>query len=44
VTYSIVGGADAAHFQIDANTGVLSFLTAPDFEAPTMPVATTSTT
>jgi type III secretion system FlhB-like substrate exporter len=35
LTYSIVGGADAAHFQIDANTGVLSFLTAPDFEAPT---------
>ncbi|MBL7650163.1 MAG: hypothetical protein JNK74_28695, partial [Candidatus Hydrogenedentes bacterium] len=29
------GGADAAHFQIDASTGVLSFITAPDFEAPT---------
>jgi type III secretion system FlhB-like substrate exporter len=35
LTYSISGGADAARFQIDANTGVLSFLTAPDFEAPT---------
>ncbi|MBL8454525.1 MAG: cadherin repeat domain-containing protein, partial [Zoogloea sp.] len=35
LTYSIIGGADAAHFQIDPSTGVLSFLTAPDFEAPT---------
>ena len=31
----IAGGADAARFQIDATTGVLSFITAPDFEAPT---------
>ncbi|MBK6744801.1 MAG: cadherin domain-containing protein [Hydrogenophilales bacterium] len=35
LTYSIVGGADAAKFQIDASTGVLSFLAAPDYEAPT---------
>ncbi|KAB2970690.1 cadherin domain-containing protein [Zoogloea sp.] len=35
LSYSITGGADAAKFQIDANTGVLSFITAPDFEAPT---------
>ena len=35
LTYSIIGGADAAHFQVDANTGILSFLSAPDFEAPT---------
>jgi hypothetical protein len=35
LTYSISGGADAALFQIDANTGALSFLAAPDFESPT---------
>jgi Bacterial Ig domain/Bacterial cadherin-like domain len=34
VTYSIVGGADAADFSIDTNTGVLTFLIAPNFEAP----------
>ncbi|MEZ4675866.1 MAG: cadherin repeat domain-containing protein [Caldilineaceae bacterium] len=34
ITYSIVGGADAALFTIDENTGALSFLAAPDFEAP----------
>lgn len=33
LTYSIVGGADAALFAIDAATGTLSFLAAPDFEA-----------
>lgn len=32
--YSISGGADAALFTIDAATGALSFLNAPDFEAP----------
>jgi VCBS repeat-containing protein len=35
VTYSIFGGADAAQFTIDAATGALTFITAPDFEAPT---------
>ncbi|WP_298619629.1 cadherin domain-containing protein [uncultured Zoogloea sp.] len=35
LTYSIVGGADAAKFSINASTGALSFVTAPDFEAPT---------
>jgi hypothetical protein len=35
LTYSIVGGADAQRFVIDAATGALSFATAPDFEAPT---------
>ncbi len=35
LTYSISGGADAAHFTIDANTGALSFVAAPDYEAPT---------
>ena len=34
VSYSIVGGTDAALFQIDASTGVLSFVAPPDFEAP----------
>jgi hypothetical protein len=32
--YSIIGGADAAGFTIDATTGVLSFVAAPNFEAP----------
>ena len=35
VTFSIAGGADAAKFSIDPTTGVLSFVTAPDFEVPT---------
>ncbi|MEX8494010.1 cadherin domain-containing protein [Sphaerotilus sp.] len=33
--YAVVGGADAARFQIDAATGVLSFRQAPDHERPT---------
>ncbi len=33
-TFSIAGGADAALFTIDANTGVLNFVSAPNFEAP----------
>jgi trimeric autotransporter adhesin len=33
--YSISGGADAARFTINASTGALAFVTAPDFEAPT---------
>ncbi len=32
--YSISGGADAARFVIDGGTGLLTFLTNPDFEAP----------
>ncbi|HEU0099279.1 MAG TPA: cadherin domain-containing protein [Allosphingosinicella sp.] len=32
--YSIVGGADAALFAIDSATGVLTFIAAPDYEAP----------
>lgn len=32
--YSIVGGADAARFAIDATNGVLTFAAAPDHETP----------
>jgi Ca2+-binding RTX toxin-like protein len=35
VSYAIVGGADAALFTVDAQTGALSFRSAPDFETPT---------
>jgi trimeric autotransporter adhesin len=35
LSYSIVGGADAARFTIDATTGALAFVVAPNFEAPT---------
>lgn len=34
VVYSITGGDDAALFQINASTGVLTFVNAPDNEAP----------
>jgi len=34
LSYSIVGGDDAALFQIDAATGAISFVTAPDYENP----------
>jgi len=34
LTYSIVGGSDAAKFHIDGATGALSFINAPDFEIP----------
>ncbi|HYD60493.1 MAG TPA: DUF4347 domain-containing protein [Noviherbaspirillum sp.] len=33
-TFSISGGADAAKFVINSTTGALSFIAAPDFEAP----------
>jgi len=35
LTYSVVGGEDAKKFQINPQTGVLTFKTAPDFENPT---------
>jgi Ca2+-binding RTX toxin-like protein len=35
LTYSITGGADEGKFQIDASTGALSFIDAPDFENAT---------
>ena len=34
LVYSVVGGADAALFTIDANAGTLRFESAPDAEAP----------
>ena len=34
VTYAITGGADQAKFAIVADTGVLTFAAAPDFEDP----------
>jgi hypothetical protein len=32
--YSLGGGEDAANFKVDSSTGMLSFITAPDFEVP----------
>ncbi len=34
LTYSILGGVDQAHFVLDAASGLLSFVSAPDFEQP----------
>ena len=34
LTYSIIGGADAALFSIDPTTGVLTFNNAPNFQTP----------
>src|SRR5207237_44936 len=34
LTYSIIGGSEAGQFQINASSGALSFITAPDFENP----------
>ncbi|MGR3321927.1 MAG: Ig-like domain-containing protein [Pseudooceanicola sp.] len=34
VSYAITGGADAGLFTIDANSGVLAFVMAPDYELP----------
>ncbi|MBE9076944.1 FG-GAP repeat protein, partial [Romeria aff. gracilis LEGE 07310] len=34
LTYSLTGGVDAALFNIDASSGVVSFNSAPDFENP----------
>ena len=35
ISYSLVGGADLGKFQINASTGALSFINAPDFESST---------
>ena len=34
LVFGLSGGADAAHFTIDTNTGVITFLNTPDFENP----------
>lgn len=34
LSYAIVGGADQAQFTINASTGALGFVSAPNFEAP----------
>ena len=34
LAFSISGGADAIHFNVDANSGDVSFITPPDFENP----------
>lgn len=35
LAYTVIGGADAAKFAINATTGALSFIAAPNFEAAT---------
>ncbi|HEU5264368.1 MAG TPA: beta-propeller fold lactonase family protein, partial [Gaiellaceae bacterium] len=35
LTYSMSGGSDADRFAISSSTGILTFVSAPDFEAPT---------
>ncbi len=34
ISYTIVGGADQAFFQINSSTGLLAFVAPPDFEVP----------
>ena len=34
LTYTIIGGADAAQFSINGSSGAVTFITAPDFEVP----------
>jgi len=36
LSFSISGGADAVHFSVDASSGDVSFITAPDFENPSI--------
>jgi Ca2+-binding RTX toxin-like protein len=35
LTYTIIGGADASLFSLNATTGALAFVSLPNFEAPT---------
>ena len=35
ISYSISGGADAAKFSINSSSGVVGFVSSPDFETPT---------
>ena len=44
VTWSITGGQDGAKFTINQNTGVLTFVAAPDYELPTDGVTSGSNT
>lgn len=34
ISYSVTGGTDAARFVVDSSSGALTFVAAPDFEAP----------
>ena len=43
-TYTISGGADASKFAINASTGVLTFVSAPDLKVRQMLAPTMSTT
>jgi len=42
ITYSVSGGPDASLFTIDANTGELTWISAPDFENPISAAGTNS--
>ncbi len=44
ITYAVADGGDGALFQIDPATGALSFVEAPDFEAPASSVGTNTYT
>ncbi|MCB0189143.1 MAG: hypothetical protein KDE31_32965, partial [Caldilineaceae bacterium] len=33
-SYAVTGGADASRFEVDANSGLLRFINAPDYENP----------
>ena len=35
LNYTIIGGADALKFSLNATSGALAFVAAPDFENPT---------
>ena len=39
VTFSISGGADSARFSIDSSSGVVRFVSSPDFETPVSTVS-----
>jgi len=43
LTYTLTGGADSALFNIDASSGELTFINAPNFESPSMRATTMST-
>jgi len=43
VSYSLAGGADQTQFSINPTTGVLTFASAPNYEAPATAMQTTAT-